>query len=518
MSVVTLHIYDLSGGLAASWSPLVLGRRIEAIYHTGVVVFQREYYFGGGIQQASPGGTVYGRPMRVLFLGETAIDEETLQDFLHGIASRFQVETYDLLTNNCNHFSDELCRFLTGRGIPEEILQLPQLVLNTPLGPILRQLLTPVATEAGTLATASDAARVQTTPASDQRRSQPSALFMQTVEDSASRSQPASSKEVAEENLTPVTAKAEQDGLDKAHSGETALPSGARSAGCQQCLGKNGNCGDELEASSSELWLVKRAELEALGMPASMTSMLSSPVCCCSETAELEATADPTSDQGQALLAQLVVQASEETAQYLLDWLHRVCCQCAGRRKWCAGHHAAFWREIAAHWKSANRLSILLSLFMVLEVLLCDPVSAHCLLIVETNQEWISWLVHSVDDMPLTERRIWRQASEVLLQLGRSTIQQSPAVQENVIAILLWELAEDLQVWSGGIRADDAVAQAIQHLLQELFSQSEVARELGLSLEYAQIIAILLPPDLAARLAPLLEQDTNGSDRQGRRN
>ena len=47
----------------------------------------------------------------------------------------------DLFTNNCNNFSDEACKFLLGRGIPEDIINLPQEFLATPMGQMLRPML-----------------------------------------------------------------------------------------------------------------------------------------------------------------------------------------------------------------------------------------------------------------------------------------------------------------------------------------------------------------------------------------
>ena len=37
---------------------------------------------------------------------------------------------YDLLNHNCNNFSHETCQFLTGKGIPQHILDLPREVVQ----------------------------------------------------------------------------------------------------------------------------------------------------------------------------------------------------------------------------------------------------------------------------------------------------------------------------------------------------------------------------------------------------
>ncbi|KAI3689652.1 hypothetical protein L2E82_47616 [Cichorium intybus] len=46
-----LHVYALSGGLARQLSMSFLGKAIEGIWHTSVVVYGAEYFFGAGIQQ-----------------------------------------------------------------------------------------------------------------------------------------------------------------------------------------------------------------------------------------------------------------------------------------------------------------------------------------------------------------------------------------------------------------------------------------------------------------------------------
>ncbi|KAL6883248.1 hypothetical protein ACP4OV_010662 [Aristida adscensionis] len=133
---VKLHMYDLSQGLARQISATTLGKPIEAIWHTGVVVYGREYYFGGGIQQGQPGRTPYGTPVRVESLGVTLVARDAFEDFLCKIGPRYTAGTYNLLSHNCNNFSDEVVRFLlAGRaGVPSYILELPSEVMNSTLG------------------------------------------------------------------------------------------------------------------------------------------------------------------------------------------------------------------------------------------------------------------------------------------------------------------------------------------------------------------------------------------------
>ncbi|XP_077249492.1 uncharacterized protein LOC143889178 [Tasmannia lanceolata] len=141
---VSLHVYDLSQGLARQLSTTFLGKAIEAIWHTGVVVYGNEYYFGGGIQQAPVGTTQYGTPLRVVDLGVTHVPKEFFEEYLQEISPRYTAETYSLLSHNCNNFSNEVAQFLVGATIPDYILQLPNEVMNSPMGlmilPMIQQL------------------------------------------------------------------------------------------------------------------------------------------------------------------------------------------------------------------------------------------------------------------------------------------------------------------------------------------------------------------------------------------
>lgn len=140
---VELKVYDLSGGLAAVLSEQLLGKKIDGIWHTGVVVGGIEYFFGQGIQQARASASPFGNPLETISMGHTEVPDDMVQDFLRDISPKFNASTYDLMQNNCNNFSDALCEFLVGKSIPSHITGLPQDVLNSPMGPMLVQMLQP---------------------------------------------------------------------------------------------------------------------------------------------------------------------------------------------------------------------------------------------------------------------------------------------------------------------------------------------------------------------------------------
>lgn len=125
-------------------SQSILGRRIDGIWHTGIVVFSKEYYFGGGIQVSPMGAFATSHQLpatQMLDMGTTTKTEAELGNYLRSINSQFTQFTYNLITNNCNNFADNVCQFLTGHGIPEHIVDLPRIVFSTPGGAMLRPMI-----------------------------------------------------------------------------------------------------------------------------------------------------------------------------------------------------------------------------------------------------------------------------------------------------------------------------------------------------------------------------------------
>ena len=90
------------------------------IPHTGVVVFGREYFFGGGVQRSTHAEFVTSHglpPVQLLALGTTRVTQPAFEAFLTGLRPRYTAQTYDLLSHNCNNFSDEVVQFLCGAHV-----------------------------------------------------------------------------------------------------------------------------------------------------------------------------------------------------------------------------------------------------------------------------------------------------------------------------------------------------------------------------------------------------------------
>jgi hypothetical protein len=60
---VTLSLYDITNGLAKSMSMMFIGQQVDAVYHSSIVVYGKEYYFGGGLCEDVPDHTPYGHPI-----------------------------------------------------------------------------------------------------------------------------------------------------------------------------------------------------------------------------------------------------------------------------------------------------------------------------------------------------------------------------------------------------------------------------------------------------------------------
>ncbi|GJJ77765.1 desumoylating isopeptidase 1 [Entomortierella parvispora] len=138
---VTLFVYDLSQGMARTMSMGLMGRQIDAIYHTSVVVFGREFFYGQGIMSAIPGTTQHGTPIEHVDMGVTEIPQEVFMEFMDNMRETFTADAYHLLDNNCNNFSNEVCQFLVGQPIPAHITSLPADFLNTPFGQTMRPMI-----------------------------------------------------------------------------------------------------------------------------------------------------------------------------------------------------------------------------------------------------------------------------------------------------------------------------------------------------------------------------------------
>lgn len=63
---------------------------------------------------------------------------------MKSIQEEFSPNKYNLFKNNCNHFTENICNFITGKSIPEYVLNQIESIKDTGLGqafiPMLEQM------------------------------------------------------------------------------------------------------------------------------------------------------------------------------------------------------------------------------------------------------------------------------------------------------------------------------------------------------------------------------------------
>ncbi|CAE8683196.1 unnamed protein product, partial [Polarella glacialis] len=97
---VVLHMYDLSKG-GAIQAPWLFGDGLQRLWHTGIVVFGREYFFSSDAIYDIPGKTSFGTPTKVISLGHTFWQQDELHDFIvSDLKPMFHRDTYDIINKN----------------------------------------------------------------------------------------------------------------------------------------------------------------------------------------------------------------------------------------------------------------------------------------------------------------------------------------------------------------------------------------------------------------------------------
>jgi hypothetical protein len=66
---------------------------------------------------------------------------DVFEDFIAEISDQYTYDSYDLLRNNCNNFTQTASQFLTGNSIPTWISNLPEEVLSTPFGRMIEPMI-----------------------------------------------------------------------------------------------------------------------------------------------------------------------------------------------------------------------------------------------------------------------------------------------------------------------------------------------------------------------------------------
>ncbi|KAI1846614.1 hypothetical protein JX265_009082 [Neoarthrinium moseri] len=134
---VIINVYDLlpPGRLSS-----LLWNIGSSLLHTGVVINGREYAYGGhdrphttGVYWTAPRSCPPGGTFRTEILhGFTFATQAEIDTIIKSTSEDFPGTSYNLLTKNCNHFTQTLCERLTGRRGPSWLNRAAQIGVALP--------------------------------------------------------------------------------------------------------------------------------------------------------------------------------------------------------------------------------------------------------------------------------------------------------------------------------------------------------------------------------------------------
>lgn len=124
---VVLNVYDLTPVNSYTyWFGF-------GIFHSGIEVHGKEYGFGAhdfpvsGVFEVEPRscpGFIYRAS---ILLGRMNMPPSEFRTFIECSASEYHGDTYNLISKNCNHFTDDIAWRLTGKHIPGWVNRLARL-------------------------------------------------------------------------------------------------------------------------------------------------------------------------------------------------------------------------------------------------------------------------------------------------------------------------------------------------------------------------------------------------------
>jgi len=131
---VTLHVYDVGTSGSGSIINRVLRPLGTGAFHCGVEVYGWEWSYSDhanpifqedtGVFSCKPRNCEGHSYSESIPMGKTATSEGEVLRLIQWLEQEWRVEEYDVLSHNCCHFADELCRRLAVGSIPTWITNL----------------------------------------------------------------------------------------------------------------------------------------------------------------------------------------------------------------------------------------------------------------------------------------------------------------------------------------------------------------------------------------------------------
>lgn len=123
---VYVHVYDLWGCQYRFPRLLNAGSTRFGLFHTGVEVYGREWYFCGTDEQVKHG--VYSMPKpkhhpihrycKSVYMGRTQLRRCDLEELIPMLREKWPGTSYNPMQRNCHHFTDFFCKILGFRNAP----------------------------------------------------------------------------------------------------------------------------------------------------------------------------------------------------------------------------------------------------------------------------------------------------------------------------------------------------------------------------------------------------------------
>ncbi|XP_051114632.1 deSI-like protein At4g17486 [Andrographis paniculata] len=103
------------------------------IFHSGVEAHGLEYGFGAheyptsGVFEVEPRSCPGFIFRRSIVLGSIDLSHSEFKSFMEHLSNKYHGDTYNLISKNCNHFTEDVCLQLTGKPIPGWVNRLARL-------------------------------------------------------------------------------------------------------------------------------------------------------------------------------------------------------------------------------------------------------------------------------------------------------------------------------------------------------------------------------------------------------
>ncbi|KAK4804495.1 hypothetical protein SAY86_004312 [Trapa natans] len=103
------------------------------IFHSGIEAYGLEYGFGAhdyptsGVFEVEPRSCPGFVFRRSILLGSVHMSHSEFRSFMELISGKYHGDSYHLIAKNCNHFTDDVSKRLTGKHIPGWVNRLARL-------------------------------------------------------------------------------------------------------------------------------------------------------------------------------------------------------------------------------------------------------------------------------------------------------------------------------------------------------------------------------------------------------